>query len=214
MKKIIVFALAMGVSLTGFAQKADTTKRVNIKIRGNALLSATQPLIVIDGNKQYSRDINSLNEIDPNAIESITVLKDSSAISLYGADGLAGAIQIKTKGATVTDALAGKNTVVMPSVKGKISGVFIRPTIQSQDSLNNGNFLINKNGIKLKNGAAEPIYILDGKETTDIKSIAPDKIESIEILKDASAQSLYGDKAINGVVIITTKKEKTPKSKN
>lgn len=51
-----------------------------------------------------------------------------------------------------------------------------------------------------------PLWIVDGKETEDIKSIIPENIESMTLIKDQSAIEEYGKKGKNGVVIITTKK--------
>ncbi len=53
---------------------------------------------------------------------------------------------------------------------------------------------------------AEPLYVVDGFPTTDIRSFDARDIESIEILKDASASAIYGSRAANGVILITTKK--------
>ncbi|MBS1565983.1 MAG: TonB-dependent receptor plug domain-containing protein, partial [Bacteroidetes bacterium] len=52
----------------------------------------------------------------------------------------------------------------------------------------------------------EPLYILDGKEVIDLHYVNPEDIERIDILKDATAITKYGEKARYGVVIITTKK--------
>jgi len=58
----------------------------------------------------------------------------------------------------------------------------------------------------------DPLYIIDGVPTKDgINQISPNDIESISVLKDASAASIYGARASNGVVVITTKKGKTGK---
>ncbi|MEP6950106.1 MAG: TonB-dependent receptor [Ginsengibacter sp.] len=58
----------------------------------------------------------------------------------------------------------------------------------------------------------DPLYIVDGIPTKDgINEISPNDIESITILKDASSASIYGARASNGVVVITTKKGKTGK---
>ncbi|WDF56084.1 M56 family metallopeptidase [Mucilaginibacter sp. KACC 22063] len=64
--------------------------------------------------------------------------------------------------------------------------------------------------IDTKNPEKQPLYIVDGKEVAGdaLKSIAPDNIESINILKDADAVKTYGKKAKNGVVIVTTKEAK------
>jgi TonB-dependent SusC/RagA subfamily outer membrane receptor len=53
-----------------------------------------------------------------------------------------------------------------------------------------------------------PLYILEGKEISEeeMKLIDPDKIESINVLKDKSAESLYGEKGKHGVIVITLKK--------
>jgi TonB-linked SusC/RagA family outer membrane protein len=52
----------------------------------------------------------------------------------------------------------------------------------------------------------DPLYIVDGVPTQDIASMNPNDIESISVLKDAGAASIYGSRASNGVVIVTTKK--------
>ena len=57
------------------------------------------------------------------------------------------------------------------------------------------------------NYGREPLFLLDGKEIPDINNVNPNDIESIEILKDESATKLYGEKAKNGVVLITTKQK-------
>lgn len=61
----------------------------------------------------------------------------------------------------------------------------------------------------LREGAAmEPYYVIDGVPGMDISLIAPDDIESIDVLRDASATAIYGSKAANGVILVTTKKGK------
>lgn len=53
--------------------------------------------------------------------------------------------------------------------------------------------------------AMQPYYVIDGIPGVDISMVAPDDIESIDVLRDASATAIYGSKAANGVIIITTK---------
>ena len=61
---------------------------------------------------------------------------------------------------------------------------------------------------------SDPLYVIDGLPIVgDINSISPNEIESITILKDASSTSLYGSRAANGVVLITTKRAKTGETK-
>ncbi|MGY6545129.1 SusC/RagA family TonB-linked outer membrane protein [Arthrospiribacter ruber] len=54
--------------------------------------------------------------------------------------------------------------------------------------------------------ANEPLYVVDGVQTTDISSLNPNDVESISVLKDAGAASIYGSRASNGVILVTTKK--------
>ncbi len=57
-------------------------------------------------------------------------------------------------------------------------------------------------------GANDPLYVVDGVPTFNINEINPNDIESLQVLKDASSASIYGSRAANGVVIVTTKKGK------
>lgn len=56
--------------------------------------------------------------------------------------------------------------------------------------------------------AMEPYYIVDGIPGVDLSLVSPDDIETIDVLRDATATAIYGSKAANGVIIITTKKGK------
>jgi TonB-dependent starch-binding outer membrane protein SusC len=59
------------------------------------------------------------------------------------------------------------------------------------------------------NGQSDPLYIIDGVPTGDASRVNPNEVESIQILKDATSASIYGARAANGVVIITTKQGKS-----
>lgn len=60
-------------------------------------------------------------------------------------------------------------------------------------------------------GNNNPLYIIDGVPSTNQSTLNPNDIESIQVLKDASAASIYGSRAANGVIIVTTKKGKLGK---
>ncbi len=55
----------------------------------------------------------------------------------------------------------------------------------------------------------DPLYVVDGVPTQDISTLSPNNIESMSVLKDAGAASIYGSRASNGVIIITTKRGKS-----
>lgn len=57
-------------------------------------------------------------------------------------------------------------------------------------------------------GNSAPLYVIDGVLTGNLSGLSPNDIESISVLKDASTTALYGSKAFNGVIVVTTKKGK------
>lgn len=62
--------------------------------------------------------------------------------------------------------------------------------------------------IRTTGGAMEPFYVIDGVPGASIDLLAPADIESIDVLKDASATAIYGSRAANGVIMITTRRSK------
>ena len=90
------------------------------------------------------------------------------------------------------------------ALQGRASGV----QIINNDGAPGGNISVLIRGIgSLAGGGNDPLFVIDGYPTTGgINNINPNDIASIDVLKDASATSIYGIRAANGVVIITTKK--------
>ncbi|MDO4462484.1 MAG: TonB-dependent receptor [Bacteroidia bacterium] len=87
-------------------------------------------------------------------------------------------------------------------LQGKVAGLIVTTTGDP-----NGNPSITLRGASsLREGEAmSPYYVIDGIPGVDIAMVAPDDIESIDVLRDATATAIYGSKAANGVIIITTK---------
>ncbi|MGQ1889209.1 SusC/RagA family TonB-linked outer membrane protein [Thermophagus sp. OGC60D27] len=88
-------------------------------------------------------------------------------------------------------------------LQGKVPGLTI-----TQTSNPNGSSSISLRGAStLRTGEAqEPYYVIDGVPGMSMSLVSPEDIESIDVLRDASATAIYGSKAANGVIIITTKK--------
>ncbi len=63
-------------------------------------------------------------------------------------------------------------------------------------------------GASTLNGSMSPFYVIDGIPGGDISLVSPDDIESIDVLKDAAATSIYGTRATNGIIMVTTRKGK------
>lgn len=87
-------------------------------------------------------------------------------------------------------------------LQGKVPGLVVSSTADP-----NGSPTITLRGAStLRTGAMSPYYIVDGIPGVDISIVSPEDIESIDVLRDATATAIYGSKAANGVIIITTKK--------
>ena len=172
------------------------------------------PLYIIDG-----KEIASIENLDENNIESFTVLKDEGAIRLYGERAKNGVILIETKKAKRSDAtdklilVDGKkydgNINDIPP--GDIQSIEVRKN-QPDENIYDGkkpkpDKIIIQTKTK-KHSKTDPLILVDGvPHSGDMEEINPENIESISVLKDASAVALYGDAAKNGVILITTKKQ-------
>lgn len=100
-----------------------------------------------------------------------------------------------------------QSSSVLGALGGQIAGVQIT---QSDGGPGSG-FNINIRGVGTMTGDASPLFIVDGFEVDNIDNIANADIESMEFLKDASSSAIYGARAANGVVMITTKSGKAGK---
>ena len=89
---------------------------------------------------------------------------------------------------------------ILNSMAGKLPGVNIVP-----DTKPGGGGSIRVRGMSTANSSNSPLYIIDGIPTDNMDGINPSDIETMQVLKDAASASIYGSRAANGVVIITTK---------
>lgn len=104
-------------------------------------------------------------------------------------------------GGTVSNAaqaLQGKTAGVQVSQSSKAPGGTISVRVRGSNSISSTN---------------EPLYVVDGFPSTEGLNINPNDIESMQILKDASATAIYGARGANGVVLITTKRGKAGENK-
>lgn len=98
--------------------------------------------------------------------------------------------------------LAGGKASAAASMQGAVPGVSIVRTRNKPGS----SYDINIRGLASISGSTAPLIVVDGMPGADLESINPEDIEKIDILKDASSTAIYGSRATNGVVIVTTKK--------
>lgn len=118
----------------------------------------------------------------------------------------------------VTGAVAGINEKdiksrpvndALQAMQGKVAGVDISSTERPGTVAT-----VNVRGVRSLTASNSPLYVVDGIPlmTGGIEYINPNDIESIDVLKDASATAIYGSRGANGVVIVTTKQGKTGKT--
>ncbi len=94
------------------------------------------------------------------------------------------------------------------AIQGKVAGV----SVVNNSGEPGGSVSVKIRGIGSINGNSDPLYIVDGIATEGgMNAINPNDIETIDIMKDASAAAIYGSRASNGVVIITTRRGKVGK---
>ena len=103
---------------------------------------------------------------------------------------------------------------VAQGLQARVSGIQISQNSGSPG----GNVSVRIRGTNSINGTSEPLYVVDGiqisngggiNDVSPLSTINPNDIESVEVLKDASASAIYGARAANGVVLITTKRGKS-----
>lgn len=121
-------------------------------------------------------------------------------------------------GTAKKSSFTGSASVVKSEQLEKISGTGFAEALQGMSAgvnvTNNegnpgGETRIQIRGISSMSGKTTPLYIVDGMPYDgSLTSISPSDIESMTVLKDAAASSLYGSRAANGVVVITTKRGK------
>lgn len=141
--------------------------------------------------------VGSQTQIDVKLSENITQMEQVVVVG-YGTQkksDLTGAVAVvetknleKTKSNDITKMLQGQVAGVTVQSSGEPGAV---PIIKIRGA---GSF-----------GSNAPLYVIDGIPVTDIKDFSPGDIETMQILKDASASAIYGSRGANGVIIITTK---------
>lgn len=192
---------------------------VTVTIKGTAIGTATD----IDGH--YS--LNNVSENDvllfsfvgmkPNeiaigtqAIINLTLEEESIGLEEVVAIGYG-----KQSRSSLTTSISKLDTKVLDNIpyanigtalQGTLSGVVVQsitgqPGASPRIIIRGGTSIVNPNG-------AVPLYVIDGIIRPNMNDINPEEVESIQVLKDAAATSIYGARASNGVVIITTKSGK------
>lgn len=190
------------VTIKGSTTGTQTNADGNFTI--DAPASAKNLLISSVGYESQDIPINGRNQITVSLRTSNSTLNEVVVVG-YGTQkrkDLTGAVS------SVTAATIAKVPVVSTeqALQGRAAGV----QVTNNDGAPGGNISVLIRGTgSLASYGNGPLYVVDGYPiTTGINNINPSDIASIDILKDASATAIYGIRAANGVVLITTKKGK------
>lgn len=228
---MLLIALSFFVTVSAFSQQRVTgvvsgssdnegLPGVNIHIKGTSIGTITDiegrysldvpnnnDVLVFSfiGFAQQEVPVNGRSSIDVSLAEDVQALNEVVVVG-YGSQrksDLTGSIS-SVKGDEVTLLPTQR---VDQALQGRAAGVMVMNT----DGAPGGNTTIRIRGMNSINGGNNALVVIDGLQGADLNSINPHDIESIEVLKDASATAIYGSQGANGVILITTKLGKTDK---
>jgi TonB-dependent SusC/RagA subfamily outer membrane receptor len=219
----IMFSASPALSQTGRTIRGTVTDEKNQPLPGvSVLIAGTNTGVMTDVNGAYSLNVNGNivtlkfsfigylpKEVKVGADNTVNVslqpdarqLKDVIVIG-YGTSSkkdVTGAItSVKAE-----EFNAGVLTTPAELLQGKVAGL----NITKSGDPNKQPATILRGPSTLREGAAQqPFYVIDGVPGASIDLLAPADIESIDVLKDASSTAIYGSRAANGVIIVTTRK--------
>jgi len=215
---IALFAQTKSISgVVKSAEDGETLVGVNVMVKG----TTTGTITNIDGRytltvpnsdavlvfsmigMQKTEQKVGANTIINVTLSSETRLIDEVVVTGYSTQkkaDLTGSVTI----VDINDLKKVNNSNAMQSLQGKVAGMIVT----GDGSPSGAGTTVRLRGIGTLNNN-DPLYIVDGVPTKEgINLLNPNDIESIQVLKDASSATIYGSRAANGVIIITTKKAK------
>ncbi len=180
----------------------NTTKGVATDSKGNFTLNVAEGTTIEVSSVSYETKefvVSTLNEYNI-SLKSSTQTQNTVIVVGYGSQ----------KRATVTGAISSVSSKTLnelpvasidQALQGRVSGL----TVTNNGSPGSAPIIAIR-GISSITGGLAPLYVIDGFPTGSLNTFDTRDVESVEVLKDASAAAIYGSRATNGVVLITTKK--------
>ena len=232
MRKFLSLSLLLMLSVSAFAQqhsvKGTVTDQNGLPVIGMAVLEqGTTNGVVTDVDGAYSITVSSPQAtLEFNALGYETVVEQVGGravidvVSAEEATALEGAVAIgygsvrKQDLTTAVSVVSNDDMKLRPVseasgfIQGKVAGV----QVQQTSGLPGGGMTVRIRGASSIASSNDPLYVVDGvpvgEGSSAIAYLSPNDIESMSILKDASSAAIYGSRAANGVVLITTKQGK------
>ncbi|MBQ6722911.1 MAG: TonB-dependent receptor [Paludibacteraceae bacterium] len=207
---------AQSITVTGVVMAQDEPDPVigaNVMIKGTTVGTITD----FDGNFELQANVGDVLQVSfmgykPFEVKianagplNVTLVPDNVQLQEVVAIGygtmkksdLTGAVTSVSADQLLKAPVAG----IDQALQGRAAGV----TVTTGSGQPGESATIRIRGIGSAIGGNDPLYVVDGVITSDIKFLSPNDIKSMEILKDASATAIYGSRGANGVILITTK---------
>ncbi|MDC1105962.1 TonB-dependent receptor [Prolixibacteraceae bacterium] len=211
---------AQSITVTGSVNDAKGEKLPGVTI----VVSGTNTGTITDFDGNYSLNIKGIEkpilkfsyvgfttqEIAVAGKTKVDVTLEESAISLNEVVAVGYGVMKKSDitGATVgvksEDIVKANTSTVNEALQGKMAGV----TVSTNSGAPGGDIKIRIRGGNSLKGNNNPLVVIDGFAGGSLKELNPNDIESLEVLKDASATAIYGSRGANGVILVTTKSGK------
>ena len=191
--------------LVGVSIKIEGTNNgVITDLDGNYAITAASNAVLVLTYVGFETQKVSVNN---RTVINVTMANSASALSEVVVVGY-GSTSRKTLSSSVTtmkqeDLNRGAISDVGQLLQGKVPGLNI-----SASGDPNRPAAVVLRGASTLNSSQGPFYVIDNVPGADISTVAPDDIATIDVLKDAAATAIYGNRAANGVIMITTKKGK------
>lgn len=171
-------------------------------VDGNYRINATEGTLMFSfiGYEGQEVEIAGRSVVDVVMQEDVTTLEQVVVVG-YGTQ--------KRKDITTAVVVVGEEAIAdrpmvsaAEALQGKAAGVqVVQPSGKPGENIS-----VRIRGATSVLAGNEPLYVVDGVPTTDIRGLNPNDIASMSVLKDAASASIYGARAANGVVLITTKR--------
>ena len=225
LKRLATIALALMVSTIMYAQKVEVSGTV-VDQTGETIIGATimekgttnGTITDFDGNFKLttasgakivvtyigfiteelpgSKGMNIILKEDAQSLQEVVV---TGYTTQRKADLTGSVAVVQTK-----DLKTSSDSDPMRALQGKVAGMTV-----TTDGSPSGSGTVRIRGIGSFNSSQDPLFVIDGVPTTaTLNSLNMNDIESMQVLKDAASASIYGSRAANGVIIITTRKGK------
>lgn len=191
--------------ISGTVKVKHTTTATITDINGKYKISAPTNGTLVFSYLGYQTKEVPVSSISGNTLDVVlqeeSNMLDELVVVGYGTmrkSDLTGSVST-TKG---KDIIKQQSFSALEGLKGKAAGV----NIFTNTGQPGGEMRVIIRGISTINASASPLYIVDGVAMQDFNLLNPNDIESIEVLKDASAAAIYGARGANGVIMVTTKR--------